>query len=116
MAGNEVPTDTIGETENYVAWYSEDEGERAYHVELGNVTLHFFREEWLELLSLVERVPKDGVQADPLAETDNYVIYLETDEDDTVLTYLELSGVILNFEPDEWDEFLALLEEAATNT
>lgn len=52
---NEVPTDTLAETDNYVAWISEDsEGELIYHLELNNVTLHFFREEWQELLALID--------------------------------------------------------------
>ncbi|HEX2622120.1 MAG TPA: hypothetical protein VHL11_18310 [Phototrophicaceae bacterium] len=53
---NEVPVDTLAETENYVAWISEDpDGELTYHLELNNVTLHFFREEWDELLKLIEQ-------------------------------------------------------------
>lgn len=55
MANNEVPTDTIAETENYIAWVSEDsDGEITYHVELNNLTLHFFREEWTEFLALIK--------------------------------------------------------------
>lgn len=53
----EVPnlkTQTIAETENYIAWKAkEPDGETTYHLELNNVTLHFFREEWEEFLELV---------------------------------------------------------------
>lgn len=53
---NEVPVDTLAETENFVAWISEDpDGEPTYHLELNNVTLHFFREEWKELLDLIKQ-------------------------------------------------------------
>jgi hypothetical protein len=46
-------TQTIAETENYVAWKAEEpDGETTYHVELNNVTVHFFREEWEEFLEL----------------------------------------------------------------
>jgi hypothetical protein len=58
---DDIPTETIAETENYIAWVShEPDGERAYHIELGNVTLHFFREEWEELISLMEDIIDHG--------------------------------------------------------
>ncbi len=51
----DVPVDTLGETANYVAWVSEEpDGESVWHLELGSVTLHFFREEWEELRRLVQ--------------------------------------------------------------
>jgi hypothetical protein len=50
-----IPTETIAETDNYVAWISQEpDGEVSYHIELGSITLHFFREEWEELLALME--------------------------------------------------------------
>jgi hypothetical protein len=52
---SEVNVDTLAETENYAAWLStEPDGEVVYHIELGPVTLHFFREEWEEVVTLVE--------------------------------------------------------------
>lgn len=52
--GNDVNIETLAETENYVAWIShEPDGEVVYHVELGSVTLHFFEEEWSELIELI---------------------------------------------------------------
>ncbi len=51
---NDVPVETIAETENYIAWLShEPDGETVYHLELGSVTLHFFREEFKEVLDLI---------------------------------------------------------------
>lgn len=50
-------TDVIAETDNYIAWRAEEpDGEVTYHLELNNVTLHFFREEWEELLDLMRAV------------------------------------------------------------
>lgn len=47
-------TETLAETENYMAWQAEEaDGEITYHLELNNVTLHFFKEEWDEFLQLV---------------------------------------------------------------
>lgn len=51
----QIPTETITETEHYMIWLSEEpDGETVYHVDLGQVTLHFFREEWQEFVQLVK--------------------------------------------------------------
>ena len=34
----------------------EPDGESTYHLELNNVTLHFFKEEWQEFLDLIETI------------------------------------------------------------
>lgn len=55
MEDQEPITTTIAETENYLAWKAEEpDGETTYHLELNNVTLHFFVEEWQEFLKLTE--------------------------------------------------------------
>jgi hypothetical protein len=59
---DDIPTKTLAETENYVAWLSEEpDAEQVYHIELGAVTLHFFREEWEELLALVQTASGSSV-------------------------------------------------------
>ena len=51
----EPQTEVIAETENYLAWKAEEpDGEITYHIELNNVTLHFFKEEWEEFKELVK--------------------------------------------------------------
>ncbi|HCU57575.1 MAG TPA: hypothetical protein DF984_05020 [Anaerolineaceae bacterium] len=53
----EPKTTTIAETEAYLAWKAEEpDGETTYHLELNNVTLHFFKEEWKEFLDLVDLI------------------------------------------------------------
>ena len=50
---DEPATETIAETENFLAWKAEEpDGETTWHVELNNVTVHFFQEEWEEFLQL----------------------------------------------------------------
>ena len=50
-------TTTIAETENYLAWRADEpDNESTYHLELNNVTLHFFKEEWQEFLDLIETI------------------------------------------------------------
>lgn len=54
---NEPQTETLSETENFLAWKAEEpDGETTYHVEMNNVTVHFFEEEWSEFLQLVQNL------------------------------------------------------------
>jgi hypothetical protein len=53
----EPKTDVFAETENFIAWRAQEpDGETTYHLELNNVTLHFFEEEWREFLQLVKEL------------------------------------------------------------
>lgn len=55
----EPKTVTLAETENYMAWKADEpDGEITYHLELNNVTLHFFTEEWEEFLELAKNLLK----------------------------------------------------------
>ncbi len=60
MPSSELPepkTQTLAETDNYMAWQAEEpDGETTYHLELNNVTLHFFQEEWDEFLGLLKEL------------------------------------------------------------
>ena len=59
MESNEPKTETLAETENFMAWRAEEpDGETTYHLELNNLTVHFFDEEWKEFLTLVEGLLK----------------------------------------------------------
>lgn len=53
----ETKTKTLAETENYIVWRAEEpDGEVTYHLELNNVTVHFFEEEWVEFKKLVRNL------------------------------------------------------------
>lgn len=53
----EPKTETIAETENYAIWTADEpDGEKTYHLELNNVTVHFFQEEWTEFADLVKKL------------------------------------------------------------
>jgi hypothetical protein len=54
MINNTDPkTQTIAETDSYLAWTAEEaDGETTFHLELNNVTVHFFTEEWQEFIEL----------------------------------------------------------------
>jgi hypothetical protein len=56
---NEPKTQTLAETDNYMAWRADEpDGESTFHLELNNVTLHFFTEEWDEFLELARSLIK----------------------------------------------------------
>jgi hypothetical protein len=51
------PMDVLAETDNYTAYQVvEQDGEITFHLDMGGVTMHLFREEWEEFLALVDEV------------------------------------------------------------
>lgn len=46
---------TLGESENYAVWVSHEteQGELIYHIELENMTLHLFEDEWEEFVGVI---------------------------------------------------------------
>jgi hypothetical protein len=48
---------TVAETESYAVWSAEEpDGEVTFNLELNNVTIHMFEEEWREFLELVKKI------------------------------------------------------------
>ena len=48
----EPATEVLAETDKFLALKAiEPDGETTYHLEMNNVTLHFFQEEWDEFLA-----------------------------------------------------------------
>ena len=59
MTDDNISTTTLAETQNFMIYRADEpDGEATYHVELGQVTVHFFKEEWEEFLTLA-RLVKD---------------------------------------------------------
>lgn len=55
----EPTTDVMAETDAYLVWRAaEPDGETTYHLELNNVTVHFFQEEWDEFVELIRLLTK----------------------------------------------------------
>lgn len=51
----DLETEVIAETERFLAWRADEpDGESTFHLELNNLTVHFFAEEWEEFLQLTE--------------------------------------------------------------
>lgn len=52
---SDIKTTTLAETENMGAWKAEEpDGETVYNLQLNNVTVHFFQEEWDEFVALIK--------------------------------------------------------------
>lgn len=48
---------TIAETDSYAVWSAEEpDGETTYNLEMNNVTIHMFDEEYQEFLELVKKL------------------------------------------------------------
>jgi hypothetical protein len=48
---------TLAETDGYAIWSADEpDGEKTYNLELNNVTIHMFEEEWKEFLDLVKKI------------------------------------------------------------
>ncbi len=88
---HEPQTESLGETENYMVWKAEEpDGETTSHLEINNVTVHFFQEEWDEFVSELDEVVK-----------------IQPDEDG--LYALQFDNLDLWLQPEEWTEFKELV-------
>lgn len=57
----EIKTQDISQTENFLAWRVEEpDGETTFHLDINNVTVHFFKEEWEEFLELIKPLTLKG--------------------------------------------------------
>jgi len=53
----EQEIEILAETDVYSIWrMTEPEGDLTYHMELGNVTFHFFEDEWEQFVALVAQL------------------------------------------------------------
>ena len=61
---DEPTIEVLAESENFSLWRAEEpDGEMTYHLELGTVTVHFFREEWEEFLELMGEMEEPNAPA-----------------------------------------------------
>jgi hypothetical protein len=57
---NETEIKTIVETDDCFAYTAEEpDGEITYHLQINNVTLHFFNEEWQVALKFLKEVVRE---------------------------------------------------------
>lgn len=64
----QIAVETVIETDRYTVWRAkEPDGELQYHLDVENVTLHFFQEEWNELLEMMATLLERGDRKDQKA-------------------------------------------------
>ena len=56
----------------------------------------------------------DEVEMEILAETETFSV-LRTEDEDGAVYHVELGGVSLHLDPDEWNELVILIKSAAQN-
>lgn len=55
----DMPLVLLAETENFAVLVGDDaEGEPVYNLEFGSFTVHLFREEWEELVELIQEAAR----------------------------------------------------------
>jgi len=60
---NEPQIDTLAETENCVIWRAvEPDGEVTFNLQVNNVTINFFQEEWNEFMDLIRALPSGSTR------------------------------------------------------
>jgi len=90
---NEPNTDTLAETENFMAWRADEpDGEVTYYLQLGRATINFFMEEWDELRASIPELKK--------AKSDEDGMYA-----------VSFDNVDVWMDGDDWAEFLSLLRD-----
>ena len=114
MNNQEIKPQIIAQTENFVAWRADEpDGETTFHLDINNLTIHFFQEEWdefLEFSNLITKAASEKVD-EVIAETATFLATLEKTGSDEKIYVLEISGAsIYLYEPD-WLEFKALIKE-----
>jgi hypothetical protein len=111
MMTDDVKITALAETENFVAWMSDEpDGEQIVHLELGALTRHFFREEWAEFGQLVDALRNGQADENVLAETENYAVLRSADDPQVV--EIELGPMTLYFAQEDWNEVLELTNNA----
>jgi hypothetical protein len=59
----EPTIEILAETDNFNLIRTEEpDGETTYHLEMGNVTVHFFREEWEAFVKAINKLGKHATK------------------------------------------------------
>lgn len=114
MNNQEIRPQIIAQTENFVAWRADEpDGETTYHLDINNLTIHFFQEEWdefMEFRNLLGKVANKKVD-EILAETNSFLATLEQTGNNEQVYVLEISGATIYFYEADWLEFKELINE-----
>ena len=111
MNSIDLNPEIISQSDNFIAWkVDEPDGETTYHLEINNLTVHFFVEEWeqfIEFKNLFINTEKD--KTGELAQTEDYYLSCEKTENGDFVYSMEIIGATLYFFEDDWTEFKELV-------
>lgn len=58
-----IAVETLAESDTFTVWRAkEPDGEIQYHIDMDNVTVHFFQDEWDELLEILSQFYEGGAR------------------------------------------------------
>ncbi len=113
MNSMDMKTDIVAQTDNFIVWKADEpDGETTYHLEVNNITVHFFLEEWEEFLSFKKQfigIPKETTGI--LAESDSYLVNCEKIDSGDIVYNFEIPGATLFLFEDDWAELIELLRD-----
>lgn len=52
----------------------------------------------------------DNFEPDILSQTENFGVWCSEDEEDGFVYHIELGGITLHLDSEEWDEFIVLIK------
>lgn len=113
MNNQEIKPEIITQTDNFVAWKAEEpDYETTYHLDINNLTIHFFQEEWDEFIEFSKLILKaDDQKAATIAETETYLATIEKINNDEKVYVIEISGATIYLFEADWVEFKTLIKE-----
>jgi hypothetical protein len=112
MKSEDLKPEIVAQTENFIAWrVDEPESETTYHLDINNITVHFFVEEWDSFIDFIGKFPEnDKSMTGVLAENDDYLLSKEKIGEDDVYV-LELINASIFIYDYDWVEFKQLVKE-----
>ncbi len=108
-----MKTSIISQTDNFIAWKVEEpDDEVTFHLEINNLTIHFFAEEWEEFLDFKKgftNIPKGTTGT--LADSNTYYVNCEKIDSGDYLYSMEIPGATVFLFEEDWIEFCELIRD-----
>lgn len=102
----------LAQTENFMIWTVDDtDGEPLYHLDINNLVVRFFAEEWDEfkkfaaMFAANPKADEDG----RIAETEVYYVGLESTEGGDKLYTIDVTSATIYLYEEDFKEFCELL-------
>lgn len=111
MNSMDIETKTLAQSENFLIWSAnEPDGETTYYMQINNITVQYFMEEWEDFLRFREillSAPK--AQLGEFAETDLFMASCDKDDSGDLVYTFDLDSASLYLYEEDWNEFCDLI-------